>query len=98
MVNLTGLDHAPALVLWFFDSRGEYASWFLRTLVNYFLGGMSRNPNPQPVPDWVDATVANWIKTESEAMKRAWGPQVWAAIAFVHIPPSVTHFFNISVR
>jgi hypothetical protein len=65
-------DQAPVLVLWFFDSRG----------------GVSPNPNPQPLPDWVDATVADWIQTESKAMEAAWGPQESrAAVAFVHIPP-----------
>ena len=49
---------------------------------------MSPNRNPQPLPDWVDATVADWIQTESKAMEAAWGPQESrAAIAFVHIPP-----------
>jgi len=65
-------DQAPVLVLWFFDSRG----------------GASPNPNPQSLPDWVDATVADWIQTESKAMEAAWGPQESrAAVAFVHIPP-----------
>jgi hypothetical protein len=62
-----------------------------------FLGGVSPNPNPQPLPDWVDATVADWIKTESKAMEEAWGSQEFrAAIAFVHIPPSVNHLINNS--
>ena len=63
--------------------------YYTRTLLKCFsLGGMSPNPNPQPLPDWVDATVADWIQTESEAMEAAWGPQESrAAIAFVHIPP-----------
>jgi hypothetical protein len=93
------LDNAPVLVLWFFDSRGEYASWFFEHQSIIFLGGVSPNPNPQPLPDWVDATVADWIQTESKAMEEAWGPQESrAAIAFVHIPPSVTHLFDISVH
>ena len=61
-----------------------------------FIGGMSPNPNSQPLPDWVDATVADWIQTESKAMEEAWGPQESrAAIAFVHIPPSVARLFDI---
>ena len=96
-VNSMILDNAPVLVLWFFDSRGEYASWFFEHSSFIFLGGVSPNPNPQPLPDWVDATVADWIQTESKAMEEAWGPQESrAAIAFVHIPPSVTHLFVIS--
>ena len=98
-MNSTTLDHAPVLVLWFFDSRGEYASWFFEHWLIIFLGGVSPNPNPQTLPDWVDATVADWIQTECKAMEEAWGPQESrAAIAFVHIPPSVTHLFDISVH
>ena len=92
------LDRAPVLVLWFFDSRGECSSSFFEHGLIIFLGGVSPNPNPQPLPDWVDATVADWIETESKAMEETWGPQESrAAIAFVHIPPSVTHLFDISV-
>jgi hypothetical protein len=99
MANSMILDHAPVLVLWFFDSRGEYGSWFFKHWSIISLGGRSPNPNPQPLPDWVDATVADWIQTESKAMEEAWGPQESrAAIAFVHIPPLVIHLFKISVH
>ncbi|KAF9475416.1 Metallo-dependent phosphatase [Pholiota conissans] len=65
-------DHAPVLVLWFFDSRG----------------GFSPNPNSEPLPDWVDESVAGWIESESRAMEEAWGPaELRGAVAFVHIPP-----------
>ncbi|CAA7268305.1 unnamed protein product [Cyclocybe aegerita] len=66
-------DLAPILILWFFDSRG----------------GFSPNPNSIPVPDWVDASVSDWIKSESEAMETVWGPaeSSRAALAFMHIPP-----------
>ena len=96
MVNSMILDQAPVLILWFFDSRGEYASRFFEHLSIIVLGGVSPNPNPQPLQDWVDTTVADWILSESKAMEEAWGPR--AAIAFVHIPPSVTHLFDISVH
>jgi hypothetical protein len=90
------LDLAPVLVLWFFDSRGEYGSWFFEHGSIIFIGGVSPKPNSQPLPDWVDSTVGDWIQTELKAMEAAWGPQEsWAAIAFVHIPPSVTHLFDI---
>ena len=75
-------------------SHGSSKHWSI-----VFLGGVSPNPKPQPLPDWVDASVANWIQTESKAMEKAWGPQESrAAIAFVHIPPSVTHLFYISLH
>ncbi|KAF8157071.1 Metallo-dependent phosphatase-like protein [Crassisporium funariophilum] len=65
-------DRAPILILWFFDSRG----------------GFSPNPNSVPVADWVDASVAHWIQSETQAMEKAWGPaDSRAALAFVHIPP-----------
>ncbi|KIM42442.1 hypothetical protein M413DRAFT_444857 [Hebeloma cylindrosporum] len=65
-------DKAPVLILWFFDSRG----------------GFSPNPDSTRVPDWVDASVADWIVSETRDMEKAWGPaKSRAAVAFVHIPP-----------
>ncbi|KAL5498723.1 hypothetical protein ACEPAH_2078 [Sanghuangporus vaninii] len=65
-------DPAPSLILWFFDSRG----------------GFSEGSGTTPVPDWVDSSVADWIKSETEVMNSAWGPaEERSAIAFVHIPP-----------
>ncbi|EPQ53523.1 Metallo-dependent phosphatase [Gloeophyllum trabeum ATCC 11539] len=67
-------DSAPILVLWFFDSRG----------------GFSPGANSTAMPDWVDASVATWIKSETAAMTAAWGPaSARGALAFVHIPPHV---------
>jgi len=67
-------DHAPALILWFFDSRG----------------GWSPGSTSAPLPDWVDASVAEWIQSESAIMEAAWGTEASrnrGALAFVHIPP-----------
>ncbi|KAF5313895.1 hypothetical protein D9619_013002 [Psilocybe cf. subviscida] len=67
-------DPSPVLVLWFFDSRG----------------GFSPNPISTALPDWVDATVATWIASETAKMDAAWGPadkNKRGAVAFVHIPP-----------
>ncbi|KAI0794828.1 Metallo-dependent phosphatase [Abortiporus biennis] len=63
----------PILILWFFDSRG----------------GFSPGANSQPVPDWVDSTVATWIDQQTSIMNTAWGPAEnnRASMAFVHIPP-----------
>ncbi|KAF8648134.1 hypothetical protein AX16_006384 [Volvariella volvacea WC 439] len=67
-------DPAPSLVLWFFDSRG----------------GITSSPTPRPLPDWVDASVAGWIESETRRMERAWGPaHLRSAVAFMHIPPHV---------
>ncbi|KAG5652693.1 hypothetical protein H0H81_004078 [Sphagnurus paluster] len=69
------LHAAPALVLWFFDSRG----------------GFSAGPASTRLPDWVDASVGEWIKSETCAMEAAWGPATnRGALAFVHIPPHVS--------
>uniref|UniRef100_A0A0W0G322 Calcineurin-like phosphoesterase domain-containing protein n=1 Tax=Moniliophthora roreri TaxID=221103 RepID=A0A0W0G322_MONRR len=71
-VYATSEDLEPALILWFFDSRG----------------GFSPGANSVAVPDWVDESVAEWISTETAAMNAAWGPaENRGALAFVHIPP-----------
>ncbi|OSX63405.1 hypothetical protein POSPLADRAFT_1069817 [Postia placenta MAD-698-R-SB12] len=66
-------DVVPALILWFFDSRGGY----------------SPGKNSTPVPDWVDESVAGWIEQQTTLMDAAWGPAdtTRGALAFVHIPP-----------
>ncbi|GLB38949.1 putative calcineurin-like phosphoesterase [Lyophyllum shimeji] len=67
-------DRAPVLILWFFDSRG----------------GFSAGPNSTRLPDWVDASVGGWIRSETRAMNAAWGSaEKRGALAFVHIPPHV---------
>ncbi|KAF8579654.1 Metallo-dependent phosphatase [Ramaria rubella] len=51
-------------------------------------GGFRKNLTN--LPDWVDASVADWIASETEVMDKAWGPpENRAALAFVHIPPNV---------
>ncbi|KAG2340703.1 Metallo-dependent phosphatase [Suillus weaverae] len=67
-------DLTPALILWFFDSRG----------------GWSPGSTSVPLPDWVDASVAGWIKRETAAMEAGWDSverRERGALAFVHIPP-----------
>ena len=57
-------------------------------MINRITGGVSTNPNSTALPDWVDSSVADWIKSESKAMELAWGPaDTRGALAFVHIPP-----------
>ncbi|OBZ77295.1 putative inactive purple acid phosphatase 16 [Grifola frondosa] len=68
------IDQSPALVLWFFDSRG----------------GFTTGSNSTPVPDWVDSSVAGWIQQEVAYMNAGWGPADVVGrgnLAFVHIPP-----------
>ncbi|KAI0367223.1 Metallo-dependent phosphatase [Pilatotrama ljubarskyi] len=67
-------DRNPSLILWFFDSRG----------------GFSEGANSTALPDWVDASVANWIKLTVSRMDAAWGPAdkvERGSLVFVHIPP-----------
>jgi hypothetical protein len=68
------LASAPALILWFFDSRGGY----------------SPGENSKALPDWVDESVAQWIKDETYHMNTCWGDADLVgrqAMVFVHIPP-----------
>ncbi|KAF9525232.1 Metallo-dependent phosphatase-like protein [Crepidotus variabilis] len=76
-------DKAPVLILWFFDSRG----------------GFHLKPNSTVgVPDWVDASVGDWIQSETIKMEAAWGPaDSRAAVAFVHIPPHAIQALQSSV-
>jgi hypothetical protein len=53
-------------------------------------GGVSPNPNPQPLPDYVDSSVADYIVSETGSMNAIWGPaENRGALAFMHIPPYV---------
>ncbi|KAG1743458.1 Metallo-dependent phosphatase-like protein [Suillus lakei] len=73
-VPVCSKDLTPALILWFFDSRG----------------GWSPGSTSAPLPDWVDASVAGWIKRETAAMEAGWDSvesRERGALAFVHIPP-----------
>jgi hypothetical protein len=87
-------DLTPALILWFFDSRGilpPSARVFSRiTDVLRLLGGWSPGVTSAPLPDWVDVTVAGWIERETAAMEAGWDSverRERGALAFVHIPP-----------
>ncbi|KAG5647074.1 hypothetical protein DXG03_001444 [Asterophora parasitica] len=78
-----GVDAVPALILWFFDSRGGY----------------SAGPNSTSLPDWVDASVANWIESETRVMNAAWGPaEKRGALVFVHIPPHIATGLQINLK
>lgn len=64
-------DAAPSLIIWFFDSRS----------------GFTFGKNPKGIPDWVDDSVAIWLKAETALMDATWGPSgSRAAMAFVHVP------------
>ncbi|CDO73906.1 hypothetical protein BN946_scf185016.g63 [Trametes cinnabarina] len=87
-------DRNPSLILWFFDSRGKDNLAEPRREVNstyaYVIGGFSEGTNSTALPDWVDASVAGWIKLTASKMNAAWGPADKVgrgSLAFVHIPP-----------
>jgi hypothetical protein len=68
----------PALLLWFFDSRGGYKYQKVTSL-----------GNTEPLQDWVHEIVAKWFRETSTELERRAGHPI-PSIAFVHIPPTVT--------
>lgn len=83
-------DAAPALILWFFDSRGIRVQYCTRCIIlthNNFNAPGGVSPSATPLPDWVDASVAPWIARETALMGAAWGTVPRGALAFVHIAP-----------
>ncbi|CAO1613481.1 unnamed protein product [Sympodiomycopsis kandeliae] len=65
----------PALLLWFFDSRSG------KTMIS-----QSSNGQQEQIEDWVDPSVADWLRQESDKLERKWG-ELPPSIIFVHIPP-----------
>ncbi|KAJ3510663.1 hypothetical protein NMY22_g15909 [Coprinellus aureogranulatus] len=52
------------------------------------IGGFTANETSTPVPDWVDASVAEWVEEQTGRMEEEWGPsESRGALAFTHIPP-----------
>jgi hypothetical protein len=51
-------------------------------------GGWEYGGETTHLADWVDSSVADWIKNETSVMEAAWGDMSErSAVAFVHIPP-----------
>jgi hypothetical protein len=71
---------APALLLWFFDSRGG----FLFQQKNTTTGARIGQPN------WVDARVAAWFQETNTQLTRAAGGRAIPSLAFVHIPTNAS--------
>lgn len=62
--------------MWFFDSRGQKPA-------------LGSDANPE-IKDWVDESVARWIKSETKKTDKKWGRAENTgrqAVAFTHIPP-----------
>lgn len=67
-------DQTPALLLWFFDSRGgvEFQK-------------LDAQGNTIPRPDWVDPSVVSWFKKTRQALQDQ-HKKLIPSLAFVHIP------------
>lgn len=76
-VYASGNAKAPALLLWFFDSRSGV---FNSPLYH-------KDDEPWLSQDWVDPKVATWINSTADSMRQQWG-SLPKSLAFVHIPPS----------
>ncbi|KAF7715896.1 Uncharacterized protein PECH_005767 [Penicillium ucsense] len=67
-------DETPALIMWFFDSRGG----------NYPADHGDDDPSGRR-GDWVDAEVVKWFKEKSSNLTEEYGKTV-PSLAFYHIP------------
>lgn len=77
--GLPTADQVPEMILWFFDSRGGAAYQQLDS-----------SGNTIPVPEWVDASVADWLKSTSAELQKKYGAangnRTVPSLAFFHIP------------
>ncbi|KAK4207549.1 Metallo-dependent phosphatase-like protein [Rhypophila decipiens] len=85
--DCTATTCLPALILWFFDSRGGH----------FFQQSTATGPNRTNVStwitqaDWVDENVVTWFQeTNSEIQSQSDG-KVIPSLAFVHIPINASH-------
>ncbi|KAJ9620273.1 hypothetical protein H2203_008038 [Taxawa tesnikishii (nom. ined.)] len=76
-------SRTPALLLWFFDSRGG----------NYFQQ-LGFNGLPVPQPNWVDQSVVAWFQKTNTALTRKHN-NIIPSVAFVHIPVNAMLAFQI---
>lgn len=70
----SGNQHTPALILWFFDSRGG----------NYYQQ-LDTDGNPVPQPNWVDQSVVDWFTSTKASLRKQYKTTI-PSLAFVHIP------------
>ncbi|RDW82325.1 putative DNA repair exonuclease SIA1 [Coleophoma cylindrospora] len=72
----------PALLIWFFDSRGG----------NYFQE-LDAEGNEVPQPNWVGQSVVDWFQTTKAELAQQYGTTI-PSIAFVHIPVNAMAAFQ----
>lgn len=70
-----GENDVPAVILWFFDSRGGSSY-------------QHSPPNVDNIPNWVSPKTTFWFTKTHEELRRKHGKTI-PSIAFVHIPPHV---------
>ncbi|KAK0750062.1 Metallo-dependent phosphatase-like protein [Schizothecium vesticola] len=70
----------PALLLWFFDSRGGHLHQQHDPTTGALVGQ----------PDWVDESVVSWFQATNAALVDAAGGTPIPALAFVHIPTNAS--------
>jgi hypothetical protein len=78
--DTTGDATIPAVLLWFFDSRG--GSKYQIEDPN----GQTPDERRVPIPDFVHASVADWLVQTNADFIQKYGHAI-PSLAFVHIPP-----------
>lgn len=64
----------PALILWFFDSRG-----------GVYYQQLDDSGNQVQQPNWIDQSVVDWFVQTSDELRYKYGRDI-PSLAFVHIP------------
>lgn len=78
--SCTAASCSPALLLWFFDSRGGHLHQQRDPATGALVGQ----------PDWVDESVVSWFRSTNAALVDAAGGTPIPALAFVHIPTNAS--------
>lgn len=75
----------PALLLWFFDSRGGFLY-------------QQRDANGDKIgqPNWVDQSVVSWFQTTSTSFAKSYNRTI-PSLAFVHIPTNASQAAQLEV-
>jgi hypothetical protein len=69
---------APAMLLWFFDSRG-----------GYYYQELDSAGNQVAQPNWVDVSVVDWFKTTNADLVKKYRKHI-PSLVFVHIPTNAS--------
>ncbi|KAH8751319.1 Metallo-dependent phosphatase-like protein [Diaporthe sp. PMI_573] len=76
----------PAMILWFFDSRGGYL-WHRKL--------QKQDGSATSQDDWVDSSVVSWFEETRDKLANTYGTCL-PSIAFFHIPVSASGAFQAS--